>query len=59
MGGNVAHMGERKGEVYTGIWWGNLRERNHLGDPGVDGSVILRWIFRKGDVGGGVRNGSI
>ena len=40
MGGNVAHMGERKGEVYTGIWWGNLRERNHLGDPGVDGSVI-------------------
>ena len=52
-------MGERKGEVYTGIWWGNLRERNHLGDPGVDGSVILRWIFMKWDVGGGVRNGSI
>jgi len=53
MGGNVAHMGERKGEVYTGIWWGNLRERNHLGDPGVDGSGILRRIFMKGDGGGG------
>ena len=29
----------------------NLRERDHLEDPGVDGSVILRWIFRKWDVG--------
>ena len=35
----------------TGFWWGNLRERNHLGDPGVDGR-ILKWIFRKWDVGG-------
>jgi hypothetical protein len=28
-----------------------LKERDHLGDPGVDGSVILRWVFRKLDVG--------
>jgi hypothetical protein len=28
-----------------------LRERDHLGDPGVDGRIILRWIFRKWDVG--------
>jgi len=21
-------------------------ERDHLGDPGVDGRIILRWIFR-------------
>jgi len=27
------------------------KERNHLGDPGVDGRIILRWIFRKWDVG--------
>ena len=26
-------------------------ERNHLGDPGVDGRIILRWIFGKWDVG--------
>jgi len=38
-------------EVYTGVWWGNVRERVHLGDPGVDGYIILRWIFRKWDVG--------
>jgi len=40
-----------KGEAYTGLWWGNLRERDHLGDLGVDGRIILRWIFRKRDVG--------
>ena len=26
---------------------GNLRERDHLGVPGVDGRIILRRIFRK------------
>jgi len=27
-----------------------VRERDHLGDPGVDGRIILRWTFRKRDV---------
>jgi len=39
------------GEVYTEFWWGNLREIDHLEDPGVDGRIILRLIFRKWDVG--------
>jgi len=47
--GHVARMGERRG-VY-GVLQGNLSERDHLGDPGVDGRIILRWIFRKWDVG--------
>ena len=34
-------------EVCTGFWWGSLRERDHWGDPDVDGRIILRWIFRK------------
>jgi len=39
-----------KGELYTGFWWGNLREINHFEDPGVDGTIILRLIFRMWDV---------
>ena len=41
----MTNMGE--GEVYTGFWRGNLRERDHWGDPDVDGRIILRLIFRK------------
>jgi hypothetical protein len=47
--GHVARMG--RGEVHTGFWWGNMRERDNLEDPGVDGRIILRWIFR--ELGGG------
>jgi len=36
-----------RGEGCTGFWWGNLRERDHWGDPDADGKIILRWIFRK------------
>jgi len=43
--GHVARMAER----HTGFWWRNLRERDYLEDPGIDGRIILRWIFKRWD----------
>jgi hypothetical protein len=45
--GYIARMGRE--DVYRRFWWGNLRKRDHLEDPGVDGRIILRWIFRMWD----------
>jgi hypothetical protein len=39
------------GEACIGFWWVNLRERDHWGDPGVNGSLMLRRIFSKCDLG--------
>jgi len=33
-------LGERRG--VSGFWWGNPKERDHLGDPDVEGRIILR-----------------
>ena len=38
--GRVARMGVRRSVCR--VWWGNLRERGHLEDPGVYGRVILK-----------------
>jgi hypothetical protein len=45
--GHVARIGDRKG-AYR-IWYGNLRERDNLEDLGIDGRVILKWVFKKWD----------
>jgi hypothetical protein len=52
MGGTCSTYEERR---IPGFGGKNLRERKHLEDPGVNGRIILRWIFRKW---GGIRNGS-
>jgi hypothetical protein len=42
--GNLACRADRK--VHRGFWWGDLIERNHLEDLGVDVRIILKWIFK-------------
>jgi len=46
MGGTCSTYGGT-GEAYAGLWWGNLMERDHFGNPCVDERILLRWIFRK------------
>jgi hypothetical protein len=50
--GHVERM--ERGEACTGFQLGNLRERDHGGNPGVDGRIILKLIFRKWDMGYGL-----
>jgi hypothetical protein len=30
-----------------GVWWGDLREGDHLEYTGVEWMIILKWIFEK------------
>jgi len=48
MGGACSTYGERRG-VYRVLV--GKPDRDHLEDPGVDGRIILRWIFRRLDGG--------
>jgi hypothetical protein len=47
--GHVARTG--RGQVHTGFWWGNIRERDHLEGAAVDGRIILKWILENWDGG--------
>jgi len=43
--GHIARMGKRRGAYRVLV--GKPEGRDHLGDTGVDGRLVLRWIFRK------------
>ena len=30
----------------TGVWWGSPKERDHFEGQGVNGKIILGWIFK-------------
>jgi hypothetical protein len=38
-----------KGEMHTEIWWGNIKERRHVVDLGIDRRIILKYILNKWD----------
>jgi hypothetical protein len=40
--------------VHAGFWEGNLEERDHSEDLGIDGRIILKWIFKKLERGHGL-----
>jgi hypothetical protein len=46
LAGHVARMARRY--MDTGIWWGNLKEKDHLEDPAEDNRIILKWTFKTG-----------
>ena len=48
MGGTGSTCGEQKRSI-KGFGGGDLRERDHLVDPGKDGRIILRWISKEWD----------
>jgi len=44
----VARM--ETGKLHKEFWLGDLRERNHLQDPDIDGRIVfLKRIFKKGE----------
>jgi hypothetical protein len=47
--GEVCSTLQGNGEMRTGFWWGDPRERDRLKDPGIDGRIILKRIFKTWD----------
>jgi hypothetical protein len=55
MDGHLALTGGEERYI-QGFDKGNVRERKKKKNPGVDGRIITRWIFRKWDVGAWIKS---
>jgi len=45
VGGTCRTYGKGRGEVFTGLWLGGPKRRDHDEDPGVGERITLRWTF--------------
>jgi hypothetical protein len=43
----VGHV-TRLGKKHTVVWWEYVKEKDHLGDLGIN-RITLRWILNKKD----------
>jgi hypothetical protein len=41
----VTRWSNRRREAHAGVWYENLRERDHLEDLGEDAGIIQKWVL--------------
>jgi len=52
--GHVERIGG-KSEMHTSFWWGELGERDHCVEVGIDGKIILKMTFKYYGGGTGIQ----
>jgi hypothetical protein len=34
-------------DIYIGLWWGNMEERDHLENLNIEGRITLKCVLKK------------